>query len=120
MGDSSDNIKPCNIDIGYLENGIANGIFKPITKFNISRIIDDDTKYKMMLDMLMETRVSSISDISGISNISNDRRPHKLNIISNFTENARLIDFQLIPDNIKQQVNNELNKIGDWNLSSRL
>jgi 5'-3' exonuclease len=85
IGDKSDNIKPCIIDS------------KLITKNNVDIILQCDKKYTSLLEMLNQIRTHYENDTGNIN----------INVgmgITNFIENAILIDFQLIPSNIKNDI----------------
>lgn len=85
IGDKSDNIKPCIIDS------------KLITKNNVDIILQCHKKYTLLLEMLNQIRTHYENDTGNINATTNIN-------ITNFTENAILIDFQLIPSNIKNDI----------------
>lgn len=107
IGDVSDNIKPCQIDIGFLENGICSGNYKQITKQNINTILADQTKYNYIRELLNQTRHANSDSIGdGMGNGVDDKI-----VIKNFRENSRLMDFQMLPDKLKQDINSKFTEL---------
>lgn len=120
IGDSSDNIKCCSANYSFLETGIIDDalqtnklcIYKNIYKHIANNIIDSDiaignatdnatdnatgdsTKYNILKDRLYKIR-------SGIIKSSDDK---EINFIKNFYENTILMDFQMIPKKLKNEL----------------
>lgn len=117
IGDVSDNIKPCQIDTGYLENEICSGTYKQITKQNINSILADQTKYNYLCDLLNQTRNGTENNVGdgnsvGDGNIAGDgNNVEDKIIIKNFNKNCRLMDFQMLPDTLKQNINLKIKEL---------
>jgi 5'-3' exonuclease len=88
IGDVSDNIKACAIDIN------SSGTFKNIHKSYISNLIDNPDKYTIFQNLLIKIRNGSITN-------AND---DELKFIRNFYENTVLMDFKMIPSNLKNEL----------------
>lgn len=108
IGDNGDNIKPCNIDIGFLEKGIPNGKYKIITKTLCDNLFNDIHKYNIIKSLLDNLHQNTITDNNTINNTINTINN---NIITNFNENAKLIDFFMIPKDIKEKLTEQFNSI---------
>jgi len=118
IGDNSDNIKCCSIDSGFIETGICSGQLKNIYKHLANKLIntsintpnkDDNTgadgtdstdtgdkipKYEYFKDILDKIRKGEIK--------SEDSQ--QLSHIKNFYNNTKLMDFQMIPKHLKQEL----------------
>lgn len=100
QGDVSDNIKCCSVDIGFLEGGICNGNYKNITKGNVETLLNNPEKYKIIMDLLQAVR-----------NKPTDNTINELKIFKNFKANALLIDFQMLPHNLKNELTHKFQNI---------
>ena len=124
IGDSSDNIKCCSIDTGFIETGICSGQSKNVYKHLANKLVnlsitkeDNDehndehngedidkqngkiTKYeyfKCLLDKIRKSEIKSEDD-------------KQICHIKNFYNNAKLMDFQMIPNNLKQELITKFN-----------
>lgn len=94
MGDISDNIKCCQINCGFLDNGFIGTNYKNIYKSLIEKILCSSDKYEIIRQILNYNR--------GIEILSS--RELCLDVIKNFKENQILIDFEMIPIQIKQEL----------------
>jgi 5'-3' exonuclease len=99
LGDSSDNIKCCSIDNGYLDTGIHTNQYKNIYKTLATAIINNSNKYEKLKNILDKIR-------NGIIKKGDDSQ---LDFIKNFYNNARLMDFQMLPINLKNELVNKIN-----------
>jgi len=97
IGDTSDNIKCCAINNGFLDVNnryIVENIYKNIFKNTANNIINDSSKYDKLKDILNKIRNGTIS--SGDNN--------ELVCIKNFYENTVLMDFQMLPNKLKNEL----------------
>lgn len=96
-GDTSDNIKCCSINNSLLEpNSVseANHIYKNIYKNTANNIVNDSSKYEILKDILNKIR-------SGIIASADNK---ELECVRNFYENTVLMDFQMLPSNLKNEL----------------
>jgi 5'-3' exonuclease len=91
LGDISDNIKYCLINCGFIETGCLNSKYKAVYKSYLERLLNDTDKYEMLRQILYYNR--------GVEILSNSQLC--FNIVINFKENQILMDFQMIPNDIK-------------------
>jgi hypothetical protein len=105
LGDISDNIKSCAIDTKYLNNsfGLDNqnnlsGVFKNIQKSFINNLINNNDTYTIFKNLLLKIRNGEI--LNGNHN--------ELNFIHNFYENTILMDFKMIPINLKNEISRKI------------
>jgi hypothetical protein len=114
IGDTSDNIKCCSVNNSLLEpNSVsdANHIYKNIIYKNIiykniykniaNNIINDSSKYQILKDILNKIRRGIIS--------SADNK--ELECVRNFYENTVLMDFQMLPSNLKNELIYKFNNL---------
>jgi hypothetical protein len=94
-GDRSDNIKCCDIDNGYLHSGIPNKTFKNISKNGIEKLISNPEKYNVFITLLNEIRNNKL-----LNDIENK---HIINI-NKFKHNCIMMDFQMIPVELKENL----------------
>jgi hypothetical protein len=102
LGDKSDNIKSCTIDSGYLHCGIPNNKIKNITKKNIESIFANPEKYTIFTTLLNTIRNSRELDSSESSSGIN---------INLFTHNCNMMDFQMLPQELKINLHNLFTQI---------
>ena len=94
-GDRSDNIKCCDIDNGYLHSGLPNKIFRNISKNGIEKLISNPEKYNLFITLLNEIRSHKL-----LNEIENT---HIINI-NKFKHNCIMMDFQMIPPELKENL----------------
>ena len=103
IGDTSDNIKCCSIDIGFLETGMCSGQFKNIYKHLANKLLtisqsnnsnNNLDKYEYLHGLLEKIR-------NGEINTEDDKQ---IVHIKNFYNNAKLMDFQMIPKYLKKEL----------------
>ena len=94
LGDVSDNIKCCLVNCGFLENGFVNTKYKAAYKSYMERLLNDKDKYEMLRQILYYNRGVEILSSSQVC----------FNIVINFKENQILMDFQMIPNDIKLEL----------------
>lgn len=104
LGDVSDNIRACNINKLLLEKNIQNlneldsiledKVYKTVSKANIELLLKDDEGYSFFYQLLEAIRKGDIKD-------SNDPR---LVLIPNFYENTVLMDFKMIPLELRKEL----------------
>jgi len=99
LGDSSDNIKCCGIDNGYLDTGIPTNQYRNVYKTLAMTIINNSNKYELLKGILDKIR-------NGI--IKNDS-DSQISFVKNFYNNTRLMDFQMLPSNLKNELTNKFN-----------
>lgn len=108
LGDKSDNIKSCTIDSGYLHSGIPNNKIKNVTKKCIEIIFANPDKYTIFNTLLNDIRnnkelyINENSISNGISNGID---------INIFTHNCNMMDFQMLPKDLKQNLYTLFNQI---------
>ena len=109
IGDKSDNIKCCSVNSNFIDNlhdlnelhelndtninNVCNEKYKKIYKTNIDKIISSNFKYNILKNMLYEIRNNKNITMNNI--IYNDK----------FKQNATLMDFQMLPIEIKNELN---------------
>ena len=91
LGDKSDNIKSCSIDSGYIHCGIPNNKIKNVTKKCIDIILSNPDKYTIFNTLLNDIRNNKELDI----NYSD---------INIFRHNCNMMDFQMLPQELKQNL----------------
>ena len=91
LGDKSDNIKSCSIDSGYIHCGIPNNKIKNVTKKCIEIILSNPDKYTIFNTLLNDIRNNKELDI----NYSD---------INIFRHNCNMMDFQMLPQELKQNL----------------
>jgi hypothetical protein len=101
IGDNSDNIKCCSVDNGFLETGVPTNHYKNIYKNLASIIINDSRKYLILKEKLDKIRNAIITSPD------ND----EIKFIKNFFENTVLMDFQMIPSKLKNELKHKLNNL---------
>jgi 5'-3' exonuclease len=112
LGDVSDNIKGCQISFSLLDNLLVNStnqaeldnnnsIFKNITKITINQIMENVDRYNIFLELLKDIR-------SGVIHSKDNAR---LNMVRHFYENTILMDFQMIPKDIKSELVNKFKNL---------
>ena len=96
LGDISDNIKGCSIDSGFCNNTthICNGEYKKIHKSMINTILNNKEKYEILHNILLEIQNNSNNQI-------NNSIYTKIFIDDKFKKNAMLMDFKMIPNELK-------------------
>ena len=105
LGDVSDNIKGCMIDSGFINNNnntntnICNGEYRKIHKSLIKLIIDNKDKYEILQNILYQLRNN------------NNTLDTKLFLDDKFKKNAILMDFKLIPNELKNNLEILFNQI---------
>ena len=143
LGDASDNIKCCNVDIGFISNNgnICNGNLKNVTKTLALQLINNKSIYTILQNMLYSIRkvyvdidsidsigsagsIGSVDDVDNIDNIdiisSNIKHSSetirfkesleniKFITTDKFIENTILMDFQMIPTKLKDNIESKL------------
>lgn len=129
LGDTSDNIKCCSVDSGFISNNICNGNLKNITKTLAIQLINNKSIYTILQNMLYSIRkvyvdIGSIDSIDSIENIdiisSNIKHSSetikfkesleniKFITTDKFIENTILMDFQMIPTKLKDNIESKL------------
>lgn len=109
MGDISDNIKGCSINQIILDNGsgsstgVKGNSFKNIGKVNLAIIMDNPEKYNLFLELMKSIRRGEITS-------KDDAR---LVNIRNFYDNCILMDFQMIPNEIKKELEYKFKNLVD-------
>ena len=106
LGDVSDNIKGCSIDNGFLNDTTNNysGEYKKINKSMSSNIINNKGKYEILQNILYNIRNNNIT-------LENTTLECKLILDDKFKKNATLMDFKLIPNELKNNLEILLNQI---------
>jgi len=99
LGDSSDNIKCCSIDNGYLDTGFPTNQYKNVYKTLATAIVNNPSKYEKIKSILDKIR-------NGI--IKNDS-DSQISFVKKFYNNTRLMDFQMLPSNLKNELINKFN-----------
>jgi len=100
LGDKSDNIKCCNINIGYICSGIPNNNFKNVGKSYISKIYSNPEVFKLFYTLLMNIRNNNIDNNTNINGIT----INKIIDINKFKHNCIMMDFQMIPIELKTKL----------------
>lgn len=135
LGDTSDNIKCCSVDSGFISsnicniNNICNGNLKNVTKTLALQLINNKSIYTILQNMLYSIRkvyvdIGSVDDIDSIENIdiisSNIKHSSetikfkesleniKFITTDKFIENTILMDFQMIPTKLKDNIESKL------------
>lgn len=104
IGDTSDNIKCCSVNKSFLEAGITGtnvNVYRNIFKNTANNIIHDSNKYEKIKDILNKIRNGII--------LSADNK--ELEFIRNFYENTVLMDFQMLPSNLKNELIYKFNNL---------
>jgi 5'-3' exonuclease len=138
LGDVSDNIRGCFINGGILKEKIIthtnsntssgsgsgsgssgssdsvvkwidppewkNNMCVRVTKSNIDRLMDNPVSYEYFYNCLIATRNNEMPDTTHLSIGCDDRQ-------GNFCENTILMDFQLIPKDIKKELEHKFNNL---------
>jgi 5'-3' exonuclease len=106
LGDVSDNIKGCMIDYEFLNNtkNKCSGEYTKINKLISSKIVNNNEKYKILQTILEEIRKKHIDSNNSINNNINNSLYDKLFIDDKFKKNAILMDFKLIPNELKNNL----------------
>jgi hypothetical protein len=99
LGDSSDNIKCCSIDNGYLDTGVPTNQYRNVYKTLATAIVNNPNKYELLKGILDKIR-------NGI--IKNDS-DSQISFVKNFYNNTRLMDFQMLPSNLKNELTHKFN-----------
>ena len=94
LGDISDNIKCCLVNCGFLENGFLNTKYKAVYKSCIEKLLGNADKYEKLRQILYYNRGIEILSSNDIC----------LDIIRNFNDNQILMDFEMIPSEIKLEL----------------
>ena len=94
-GDRSDNIKCCNIDNGFLNSRIPNNNFKNVSKNGVEKIMSNPEIYNIFITLLNEIRTHKLLNEIENKNIIN---------INKFKHNCIMMDFQMIPQELKENL----------------
>ena len=94
LGDVSDNIKSCQVNCGFLETGMLDKKYKAIFKTFMERLLSNSDKYEQLRQILYYNRGVEILSSNEIC----------FDIVRNFKENQILMDFQMIPNEIKNEL----------------
>ena len=114
LGDKSDNIKCCVVNMGYICSGIPNHNFKNVGKSCIHKLFSHPDRTKLFYDLLITIRneffntTNHITDGDYISNgdyASNNSDSNKIIDMNKFKHNCIMMDFQLIPLELKTKLN---------------
>ena len=103
LGDKSDNIKCCTVDSGYLQSGLSNNKIKNITKKCIDIIFANPDKYNIFNTLL--------NDIRNNRELNNTSDIKKYITISKFKHNCNMMDFKMLPEELKQNLYTLFSKI---------
>ena len=98
-GDISDNIKCCKLNKGYVNTGICNTHIINVNKQNCENIISKPHMYDMFKNTLDKIRAGEILS-------SQDTQ---LEYIHNFYNNTIIMDFQMIPTQLKTEIAQQIN-----------
>jgi len=104
LGDKSDNIKCCVVNMGYICSGIPNSNFKNVGKSCISKIFNNKELLKVFYDLLISIRNNTINgsdNNSDVGSFSGDDI-NKIIDINKFKHNCIMMDFKMIPLELKQ------------------
>ena len=102
LGDKSDNIKCCLVNIGYICSGIPNTNFKNVTKSCIDKIFNSPELFNVFFKLLINIRKgSSDSTDDSTDNVTNTT---KIIDINKFKHNCIMMDFHMIPLELKQNL----------------
>ena len=107
LGDKSDNIKCCVVNMGYICSGIPNYNFKNVGKSCISKIFNNKELLKVFYDLLISIRNNTINgsdNNSDVGSFSGDDI-NKIIDINKFKHNCIMMDFQMIPIELKRDLN---------------
>lgn len=105
-GDISDNIKYCSLDIGFATNKCCNGIFRKFNKNTIMEILNKEEYYNFFINILNDIR-NNTYDIKQIANPD----IYKMFQQNKFKENAIVMDFEMIPNELKNNLINIFNTL---------
>ena len=112
LGDKSDNIKCCVVNMGYICSGIPNSNFKNVGKSCISKIFNNKELLKVFYDLLISIRNNTINgsyNNSYVGSFSGDDI-NKIIDINKFKHNCIMMDFKMIPLELKQTLYSLFNK----------
>ena len=101
LGDKSDNIKCCRLNIGYLCSGIPNNNFKNVGKSYVSKIYSNPELFNIFYTLLINIRNNTVDNNTTINGIS----INKIIDINKFKHNCIMMDFQMIPIELKRDLN---------------
>ena len=115
MGDVSDNIMACEIDIGFIKNEDCesrNKNYKKCTKAVVAKLLANENKYTYLETYLTKIRQGN-EDGDRDGDLDNNNKTNQDSLFNNeqFKANALLIDFQLIPNHLKQNIFNLIEKL---------
>jgi len=110
-GDISDNIKCCNIDRGFLENGINNGHYTKIYKSILNNLLNNNDKYEILKNILYEIRKCNSDSNSDTETITNANTNANIFQDNKFVKNALLMDFQMLPKELKCNLEIKFNEL---------
>lgn len=105
MGDVSDNINACEIDVGFIKSEDCSSRtkqYKKCTKAVVSKLLENDEKYLHLEKYLEEIRSGILQNDGGDFNMFSSKQ---------FFDNALLIDFRMIPNNLKENIYELVNKL---------
>ena len=121
LGDKSDNIKCCVVNMGYICSGIPNHNFKNVGKSCIHKLFSHPDRTKLFYDLLITIRneffntinhttdgdytSDSASNNSSDSDSNNSSDSNKIIDMNKFKHNCIMMDFQLIPLELKTKLN---------------
>lgn len=106
IGDVSDNIKCCSLDMGYLTNNKCNGVFKKFNKNSIIEILNNEKNYNLFKNVLDDIR-NNVYEEKELANPD----VYKMFQLNKFKENAIVMDFEMIPDKLKHNLLNLFNNL---------
>jgi 5'-3' exonuclease len=92
IGDISDNIKCCMVDIGYITTGILSGEYKKIYKKLANTLLEDTNTLTVLQTMVYNIR-------NGNEDIPDNYK--KIISFDKFKENILLMDFKMLPNELK-------------------
>ena len=98
--------KGCSIDSGFCNNTthICNGEYKKIHKSMINTILNNKEKYEILHNILLEIQNNSNIQI-------NNSLDTKIILDDKFKKNAMLMDFKMIPNELKLNMELLFNEI---------
>ena len=102
LGDKSDNIKCCTIDTGYIDTVISNTKYKNISKKYLKKIFENPETYNVFINILNDIRNNKLLNDIENKNIIN---------INKFAHNCTMMDFKMLPQNLKDKLYNLFNEI---------
>lgn len=102
LGDTSDNIKCCSINTNTITN---------LSNLDIQDIKDDTTHYKNINKTLAQKLINDITSYTHLQKLLYDIRNGNIDTdityIKNFYNNARLMDFALLPSHLQKELYNK-------------